>query len=171
MTYLQLGKYETEDQIEAAKYLVKAGFAIPESIGVYGWSYGGYMSALCMTKGAEYFTTGIAVAPVTTWRYYDNIYTERFMRTPQENPSGYDDNSPINHADKMKGKFLIVHGTTDDNVHVQNTMDMVSALIDANADFEMFLYPNQNHFISTGSNTTYHLFHKMTKFLTENLNP
>jgi dipeptidyl-peptidase-4 len=171
MTYLQLGKYETEDQIEAAKYLVNAGFAIPESIGVYGWSYGGYMSALCMTKGADCFTTGIAVAPVTTWRYYDNIYTERFMRTPQENPSGYDDNSPINHAAKMKGKLLIVHGTTDDNVHVQNTMDMASALIDANVDFEMFLYPNNNHFISTGNNTIYHLFHKMTKFLKENLKP
>jgi len=171
MTYLQLGKYETEDQIEVAKYLVNEGIAIPESIGIYGWSYGGYMSALCMTKGADYFTTGIAVAPVTTWRYYDNIYTERFMRTPKENPSGYDDNSPINHAAEMKGKFLIIHGTTDDNVHAQNTMDMVSALIDANVDFEMFLYPNNNHFISTGNNTTYHLYQKMTKFLKENLKP
>ena len=171
MTYLQLGKYETEDQIEVAKYLVNEGIALPENIGIYGWSYGGYMSALCMTKGADYFTTGIAVAPVTTWRYYDNIYTERFMRTPKENPSGYDDNSPINHAAEMKGKFLIIHGTTDDNVHAQNTMDMVSALIDANVDFEMFLYPNNNHFISTGNNTTYHLYQKMTKFLKENLKP
>ncbi|MCL2041469.1 MAG: S9 family peptidase [Bacteroidales bacterium] len=171
MTYLQLGKYETEDQIEVAKYLVNEGFALPESVGVYGWSYGGYMATLCMTKGADYFTTGIAVAPVTTWRYYDNIYTERFMRTPQENPSGYDDNSPINHAAAMKGKFLIVHGTADDNVHAQNTIDMVTALVDANADFEMFFYPNSNHFISTGENTTYHLFHKMTMFLKENLKP
>jgi dipeptidyl-peptidase-4 len=171
MTYLQLGKYETEDQIEVAKYLVNEGLAIPESIGVYGWSYGGYMSALCMTKGADYFKTGIAVAPVTTWRYYDNIYTERFMRTPQENPLGYDDNSPINHAADMKGKFLIIHGTADDNVHAQNTIDMVSALVDANVDFEMFFYPNNNHFISTGSNTSYHLFQKMTKFFKENLKP
>ena len=171
MTYLQLGKYETEDQIEVAKYLVSEGLAIPESIGIYGWSYGGYMSSLCMTKGADYFTVGIAVAPVTTWRYYDNIYTERFMRTPQENPDGYDDNSPINHVSKMKGKFLIIHGTADDNVHAQNTIDMVSALIDADVDFEMFLYPNSNHSIYTGPNTTYHLFQKMTKFLKENLKP
>ena len=171
MTYLQLGKYETEDQIETAKYLINAGFALPENIGIYGWSYGGYMSLLCMTKGSDYFSTGIAVAPVTTWRYYDNIYTERFMRTPQKNPAGYDDNSPINHAAQMKGKCLIIHGTADDNVHVQNTIDMTSALIDANVDFEMFLYPNNNHFISTGGNTTYHLFNKMTKFLLENLKP
>ena len=171
MTYLQLGKYETEDQIEVAKYLVNEGLAIPESIGVYGWSYGGYMAALCMTKGADYFKTGIAVAPVTTWRYYDNIYTERFMRTPQENPSGYDDNSPINYAAEMKGKFLIIHGTADDNVHAQNAIDMISALVDANVDFEVFFYPNSNHFISTGSNTPYHHFQKMTKFLKENLKP
>ncbi|MCL2511089.1 MAG: S9 family peptidase, partial [Bacteroidales bacterium] len=106
---------------------------------------------------------------VTTWRYYDNIYTERFMRTPQENPDGYDDNSPINHVSKMKGKYLIIHGTADDNVHAQNTIDMVSALVDANVDFEMFLYPNSNHSIYTGPNTTCHLFQKMTKFLKENL--
>ena len=169
MTYMQLGKYETEDQIEVAKYLVNKGLANPKRIGVYGWSYGGYMSSLCMTKGSDYFTTGIAVAPVTTWRYYDNIYTERFMRTPQENPTGYDDNSPINHAAEMKGKFLIIHGTADDNVHAQNTIDMVTALVDANVDFEMFLYPNSNHGIYTGNNTSYHLSQKMTKFLRENL--
>ena len=171
MTYLQLGKYETEDQIEVAKYLVNEGVANPESIGIYGWSYGGYMSSLCLTKGADYFKVGIAVAPVATWRYYNSIYTERFMRTPQENPDGYDDNSPISHLSEMKGKFLIIHGTADDNVHAQNTIDMVSALVDANVDFEMFLYPNSNHSIYTGPNTTYHLFKKMTKFLKENLMP
>jgi dipeptidyl-peptidase-4 len=169
MTYLQLGKYETEDQIEVAKYLIKQGFTDPNHLGVYGWSYGGYMSSLCMTKGAEYFSTGIAVAPVTTWRYYDNIYTERYMRTPQENPEGYDQNSPINHVDKMKGNYLIIHGTADDNVHAQNTVDMTTALINADIDFEMFLYPNSNHGINTGENTSYHLYKKMTKFLTKHL--
>lgn len=169
MTYLQLGKYETEDQIEVAKYLVKQNLADPKRVGVYGWSYGGYMSSLCMTKGADYFSTGIAVAPVTTWRYYDNIYTERFMRTPQENPEGYDENSPINHVDKMKGNYLIVHGTADDNVHAQNAIDMITALVDADVDFEMFLYPNSNHGIYTGKNTSYHLYQKMTKFLKEHL--
>lgn len=169
MTYLQLGKYETEDQIEAAKYLVRAGLSDATHIGIYGWSYGGYMATLGMTKGADYFSTGIAVAPVTTWRYYDNIYTERYMRTPQENPDGYDQNSPINHADKMHGNYLIVHGTADDNVHAQNALDMITALVDADVDFEMFLYPNSNHGIYTGKNTSYHLHKKMTMFLKQHL--
>lgn len=169
MTYLQLGKYETEDQILAAKYLINEGLSDPKHIGVFGWSYGGYMSTLCMTKGADYFSTGIAVAPVTNWRYYDNIYTERFMRTPQENPDGYDDNSPINHVEKMKGKYLLIHGTADDNVHCQNSVDLVTALVDADVDFEVFFYPNSNHGIYTGRNTTIHLYKKMTNFLKDNL--
>lgn len=169
MTYLQLGKYETEDQILAATYLINEGLSDPKHIGVFGWSYGGYMSTLCMTKGADYFSTGIAVAPVTNWRYYDNIYTERFMRTPQENPDGYDDNSPINHVEKMKGKYLLIHGTADDNVHCQNSVDLVTALVDADVDFEMFFYPNSNHGIYTGRNTTIHLYKKMTNFLKDNL--
>lgn len=169
MTYLQLGKYETEDQILAAQYLIEQGLSDAKHIGVFGWSYGGYMSTLCMTKGADYFSTGIAVAPVTTWRYYDNIYTERFMRTPQENPDGYDENSPINHVEKMKGKYLLIHGTADDNVHCQNAIDLVSALVRADVDFEMFFYPNSNHGIYTGRNTTLHLYKKMTNFLKENL--
>ncbi|MDD4847568.1 MAG: S9 family peptidase [Bacteroidales bacterium] len=169
MTYLQLGKYETEDQILAAKYLIEQGLSDAKHIGVFGWSYGGYMSTLCMTKGADYFSTGIAVAPVTNWRYYDNIYTERFMRTPQENPDGYDDNSPIHHVEKMKGKYLLVHGTADDNVHCQNSVDLITALVNADVDFEMFFYPNSNHGIYTGRNTTFHLYKKMTNFLKENL--
>lgn len=167
-TYMQLGKYEVADQIEAAKYLGTLDYVDKSRIGVFGWSFGGYLSTLCMTKGNEYFKAGIAVAPVTNWRYYDNIYTERFMRTPQENADGYDSNSPINFVKKLKGKYLLVHGTTDDNVHVQNSMDLVSALVNANREFDMFLYPNKNHGIY-GGYTRYHLYNKMTNFILENL--
>jgi len=169
MTYQQLGKYETIDLVEAAKYFAGLPYVDGDKIGIFGWSYGGYMSSLCMTKGAEVFDVGIAVAPVTTWRYYDNIYTERFMRTPQENPDGYDDNSPINHAEKLEGEFLLIHGMTDDNVHPQNTYDFVTALVAADKDFEFMVYPNSNHGIYTGKNTRFHLYQKMTNFLLENL--
>ncbi len=169
MTYLQLGKYETEDQIAAAKYLAKQEYVDGNHIGIFGWSYGGYMSTLCMTKGADVFSTGIAVAPVTNWRYYDNIYTERYMRTPQENAEGYDQNSPINHVDKLKGDYLLVHGTADDNVHYQNALELVTALVDADKQFEMQFYPNSNHGIYTGRNTSYHLYKRMTGFLMKNL--
>jgi len=169
VTYRQLGKYETEDMIEGAKYLGSLPYVDPNRIGIWGWSYGGYMTALCLTKGADVFRMGIAVAPVTNWRYYDNIYTERYMRKPQENGPGYDDNSPVNHADKLKGKLLIIHGTADDNVHVQNTFDLVTALVAANKQFDMQLYPNSNHGIYTGKNTTYHLYQRMLGFITANL--
>lgn len=171
LTYKQLGKYETEDQIEAARWLIKEGIADPQRIGIFGWSYGGYMSSLCMTKGADVFTTGIAVAPVTNWRYYDNIYTERFMRTPQENPSGYDDNSPINHAEKLKGNYLLIHGTADDNVHCQNAFDLFTALVAANRKFDSEFYPNSNHGIYTGKNTSFHLYSRMTDFIFKHLKP
>lgn len=167
-TYMELGKYETEDQIEAAKYFGSLDFIDKDRIGIFGWSYGGYMSTLCITKGADYFKTAIAVAPVTTWRYYDNVYTERFMRTPQENPKGYDDNSPINHVDKLKGNYLLVHGTADDNVHFQNAVDLMTALIKANKQFEQFSYPNKNHSIY-GGNTRLHLYTLMTDFILRKL--
>ena len=163
-----MGKYETEDLIGAAKYLGSLSYVDGDNIGIQGWSYGGYMAALCMTKGADYFKAGIAVAPVTNWRYYDNIYTERFMRTPQENANGYDENSPINHVSKLKGAFLLVHGGGDDNVHPQNTYEMVNALVKENKEFDMFVYPNRNHGIY-GGKTRLHLFNKMTKFLEDNL--
>lgn len=169
MTYLQLGKYETIDQIEAAKYLASLPYVDADRIGVFGWSYGGYMSTLCITKGAEVFDVAIAVAPVTNWRFYDNVYTERFMRTPQENPDGYDDNSPINHVDKMKGKYLLIHGMADDNVHPENAYDLITALVAADKDFELMVYPNSNHGIYTGRNTRFHLYRKMTDFLLWNL--
>jgi dipeptidyl-peptidase-4 len=167
-TYLQLGKLETEDLIAVAKQVQGLSFVDPERIGIMGWSYGGYMTSLAMTKGADIFKMGIAVAPVTNWRYYDNIYTERFMRTPQENAKGYDDNSPINHVDKLKGNYFIIHGSGDDNVHVQNTMEMINALIKADKEFDQFIYPNKDHGIY-GGNTRNHLFKMMLEYTLENL--
>ena len=168
MTYKQLGKYETIDQINAAKYFGKLNYIDSNRIGIQGWSYGGYMSSLAITKGADVFSLAIAVAPVTNWRYYDNIYTERYMQTPQENASGYDENSPINHVDKLKGHYLLVHGSADDNVHLQNTMEMISALVNANKQFNLFIYPDKNHGIY-GGNTRYHLYKKMTDSILDNL--
>ncbi len=168
VTYAQLGKLEVKDQIEGAKYLGALPYVDKDRIGIWGWSYGGYMASLCMTVGAEYFKAGIAVAPVTSWRFYDTIYTERYLKRPQDNPSGYDDNSPITHADKLKGKFLIIHGTGDDNVHFQNSVEFVDALVEANKDFETFYYPNRAHGLR-GGNTRLHLYRKMTQFVEENL--
>jgi dipeptidyl-peptidase-4 len=168
ITYGQLGKYETEDQIAAARYLAGKPFVDAGRIGIWGWSYGGYMSSLCLLKGNDVFKLAIAVAPVTNWRYYDTIYTERYMGLPQQNASGYDDNSPINHVSKLKGKYLLIHGTADDNVHYQNALEMVNALVDANKQFDSFFYPNRNHGIS-GKNTRLHLFTKMYDYITKNL--
>ena len=166
-TYLQLGKYETKDQIEAAKYLGSKSWIDASRIGIFGWSYGGYMVGLCMTKGADVFALGISGAPVTNWRFYDTIYTERYMRTPQENASGYDDNSPINHVEKLKGKFMIIHGTADDNVHLQNTIEMVDRMIEADRHFELLLYPNHSHGIR--GNAAHHMYTRITDFILENL--
>jgi dipeptidyl-peptidase-4 len=165
---MQLGKYETEDQINAAIYLGKQPFIDASRIGIFGWSYGGYMSLLCLFQGADVFKMAISVAPVTNWRYYDSVYTERFMRKPQDNAAGYDDNSPINHVKKMKGKLLLVHGMADDNVHFQNSVELVQKLIEYNKQFEMQFYPNRNHGIY-GGNSTIHLYTKMTNFIEENL--
>lgn len=167
-TYRQLGKYEILDQIDAAKYLGSLKYIDKERIGIFGWSYGGYMASLCMTIGADYFKAGIAVAPVTNWRYYDSIYTERYNGLPQDNKSGYDDNSPVNHADKMKGKFLLVHGTADDNVHFQNSAMFVDKLIEKNVQFQTMYYPNNDHSIYYGNSRT-HLYNMMTNFIQNNL--
>ncbi len=168
MTYMNLGKYETIDQIESAKWLARQPYVDGARIGIQGWSYGGYMSSLCITKGADVFKLAIAVAPVTNWKYYDSIYTERYLRTPQENNAGYEENSPINFVDKLKGKYLIIHGTADDNVHFQNSVDMISAMVKANKKFESAYYPNKNHGIF-GGNTRLHLYNLMTDFVLENL--
>jgi dipeptidyl-peptidase-4 len=147
----------------------KLNYIDKDRIGIFGWSYGGYMSSLCISKGADVFSSAIAVAPVTNWRYYDNIYTERFMRTPQENGDNYDVNSPINHVDKIKGDYLLIHGTADDNVHFQNAIEMTTALVNANKQFDLFNYPDKNHGIY-GGNTRLHLYTLMTNFLNDNLN-
>jgi dipeptidyl-peptidase-4 len=167
-TYLQLGKLETEDFINTAKELQKLPYVDPNRIGIQGWSFGGFMTSLAMTKGADYFKMGISVAPVTNWRYYDNIYTERFMRTPKENENGYDDNSPINFVHLLKGKYFLIHGSGDDNVHYQNSMEMINALVRANKQFDLFIYPNRNHGIY-GGNTRNHLFTMMLDYTLENL--
>ncbi len=168
MTYLQLGKYETMDQIEAAKYLGSLPYTDKDRIGIFGWSYGGFMSSLCLLKGNDVFKAAIAVAPVTSWRWYDTIYTERFMRTESENPDGYKDNSPVYFADQLKGHYLLVHGGSDDNVHWQQSAEMMSALIKANKQYDSYYYPNRNHGIFGGT-TRMHLYNKMTNFLNEKL--
>ncbi|MBS1646689.1 MAG: S9 family peptidase [Bacteroidetes bacterium] len=167
-TYMQLGKLETIDQIEVAKYMGAQSYVDKNRIGFMGWSFGGYLSSLLITKGADYFKANIAVAPVTNWRYYDNIYTERFLRTPQENPKGYDENSPVNFTKNIKGKYLLIHGTADDNVHFQNSMEMEKTLIENNIAFDFMAYPNKNHGIY-GGNTRLHLYSKMLRFIKENL--
>ncbi len=167
-TYLQLGKLETEDLIATAKEIQGFPYVDPQRIGVMGWSYGGFMASLAITKGADVFKMAIAVAPVTNWRNYDNIYTERFMRTPKENPNGYDANSPVNFVNLFKGKFLLIHGSADDNVHYQNSMELVNAMVKADKQFDLFIYPNRNHGIY-GGNTRNHLFSMMLNFIEKNL--
>ena len=169
-TYLNLVKYETEDQIAAAKKLANRSYIDENNIGIWGWSFGGHMSTNALLKGSDVFTTAIAVAPVTSWRFYDSVYTERFLRTPQENPGGYDDNSPVNYAEKLKGNYLLVHGTGDDNVHVQNSYRMINSLIEANKQFDMFIVPDRAHGIYKGKNVRLNLYTKMTNFIDEKLN-
>ena len=161
-------KYESLDQIAAAKHFGSLPYVDENRIGIWGWSFGGHMATHCLLTGNDIFSMAIAVAPVTNWRFYDTIYTERFMRTPLENPEGYDLNSPLNYADQLKGKFLIIHGSADDNVHVQNTMRMVEELIQADKQFEWMIYPDKNHGIF-GGNTRKHLYTKMTQFIYKNL--
>ncbi len=167
-TYMQLGKLETEDQIEFAKYLGNLKYVDKNRIGFQGWSYGGYMALLMISKGADYIKSAISVAPVTNWKYYDNIYTERFMRKPKDNKKGYEENSPVNHVKKIKGNLLLVHGSADDNVHLQNSMEMAKHLVANNIPFDFEVYPNKNHGIA-GGYTRYHLFSKMLNFVKEKL--
>jgi dipeptidyl-peptidase-4 len=168
VTQKELGKYEVEDQIDAAIVIGNYPYVDKNRIGIWGWSYGGFMASNCLLKGADIFKMAIAVAPVTNWRFYDSIYTERYMQTPQENASGYDENSPINHVNKLKGKYLLIHGSGDDNVHVQNSMQMIEALIQANKQFDSQIYPDKNHGIY-GGKTRIQLFTKMTNFIKDNL--
>lgn len=168
MTYLKLGHYETIDQIEAAKYLGSLPYVDKTRIGIFGWSYGGYMSSLCLLKGNDIFKAALAVAPVTNWKWYDSIYTERYMRTEKENPDGYKDNSPVYFADRLKGNYFLAHGMADDNVHFQNSAEMNRALIKAGKSFDFHMYPNSNHGIYS-EGATMHLYNEMTKFILEKL--
>lgn len=167
-TYKKLGQLETADQVEAARTIAQLPFIDEDRIGIWGWSYGGYMSSLALAEGSDVFSTAIAVAPVTDWKYYDTIYTERFMQTPQLNPEGYNEGAPITKAGQIEGSYLLVHGTGDDNVHYQNTIEMIDALVAADVDFETMIYPNRNHGIY-GGNTRRHLYRLMTEFILENL--
>lgn len=167
--YKKLGQYEVEDQVDAATYLINNyDFIDKNRIGIWGWSYGGYMSSLVLEKGNDVFSTAIAVSPVTNWRFYDTIYTERFMQTPQMNPDGYKEGSPLTYADQIKGNYLLVHGTGDDNVHFQNSVAMVNKLVQANVQFKTMYYPNRNHGIY-GGNTRRHLFRMLNNFILDNL--
>lgn len=167
-TYLQLGKLEIEDQISAAKYLGEKSYIDKERIGIMGWSYGGYMSSLAITKGANVFKLAVAVAPVTNWKWYDSFYTERYMRTLKENEENYNVNAPMAYAERLKGHYLLIHGSGDDNVHAQHAMEMANELIKYNKPFEFFIYPNRNHGIY-GNNARIHLFNKITNFINTRL--
>lgn len=167
-TYLKLGILEVEDQIAAARYLGNLAYIDRDRIGIFGWSYGGYMSSLCIFQASDVFSLAIAVAPVTNWKYYDTIYTERFMRTLKENEEGYEKGSPINYADGLKGDYLLIHGLGDDNVHFQNSADLITALVEAGKQFDLFVYPNKNHALP-GKQTQLHVYTKMTNFLKDNL--
>ena len=167
-TYRNLGEKEVDDQIATAQYISTLPFVDASRIGIWGWSYGGYMVLSCMINGDGIFKTGIAVAPVTDWKLYDSAYTERFMRRPQENFKGYESSSLLDKAKNLKGNLLLVHGTADDNVHLQNTMLFSEELINAGVQFDMMLYPNKNHSI-LGNDTRLHLYTKMSQFLFKNL--
>jgi dipeptidyl-peptidase-4 len=167
-TYGALGNLDSQDQIYTAEYLISKGYVDANRIGIWGWSYGGYMSAVCAMRAPKIFKVAISVAPVTSWRFYDTIYTERFLGLPQDNPEGYDRFSPLSLAKNLKAKFLLIHGTGDDNVHIQNSMALQNELIKANIQFDAFYYPDRNHGIY-GGNTRLHLYKMMTDFIVLNL--
>lgn len=167
-TYLKLGKYETEDQVEAANYLGAKEYVDASRIAIWGWSFGGYMACNALTNGNGTFKVGIAVAPVTNWKFYDSVYAERFLRRPRDNERGYTQNSPYYQAQNLHGRLFVIHGTTDDNVHFQNLTEYANQLIVNGKQFDMFVYPNRNHFIN-GGNTRLHLYEMMTQYLTRNL--
>ena len=167
-TYLNLGITESDDQIAAANYFATLPFVDGNRIGIWGWSYGGYNVLMSMSRANGAFKTGVAIAPVTDWRFYDTVYTERFMRTPQQNKTGYDNASALTLAHKLEGNLLLIHGTTDDNVHIQHTMEYARSLIQANKHFDMFVFPDKNHFIS-GGNSRMYLYNKVIDYFKSNL--
>ncbi|WKK83272.2 S9 family peptidase [Marivirga arenosa] len=168
ITYRQLGKYETKDMIEAGKYLASLNYIDSERVGIWGWSYGGYMAGNVILDGADVYNAAVSVAMVSNWRYYDTIYTERYMDTPQNNPNGYDDNSPLSKVEKLEDPYLVIHGTGDDNVHVQHTVVYQDALLEAGKQFDLFYYPDRTHGIGENGARP-HLFRMMTDWWLENL--
>ena len=166
-TYLKLGDLESKDQVETAQWLAKQSYVDGSRIGIWGWSFGGFNTLMSMSEGREVFKAGVAIAPPTDWRFYDSVYTERYMRTPQENTAGYAIN-PINKSGKLHGKLLICHGMADDNVHPQNTFEYSEALVQADKDFKENLYTNRNHGIY-GGNTRNHLLRQVAEWFEENL--
>lgn len=162
-TYLNLGQKEALDQVEAAKYLKTLSYVDANNIGIWGWSFGGYTTLMSMSVSKDIIKAGVAIAPVTDWRYYNTIYTERYMRTPQENKEGYDQGSPIFLANNFNGSLLLIHGTADDNVQYQNTTEYAEVLVQANKQFDMQIYTNRNHSIF-GGNTRYHLYTRVINF-------
>src|SRR5262245_7525837 len=166
--YRQMGVVETRDQAAAARAVGRFSFVDSTRLGIWGWSYGGFMTLNALTQAPDVYRMGISVAPVTHWKYYDTIYTERYMGLPQDNAAGYDKGSPLTYAKNLKGRLLIVHGSGDDNVHFQNTEAMVNALVAANRPFSLMVYPNRTHSISGGT-TRQHLYTLLTKFVEENL--
>lgn len=167
-TYMNLGVKEAQDQVSTAQYLGTLPYVDKKNIGIWGWSFGGYMTLMSMSEGTPVFKAGVAVAPVTDWNYYDTIYGERYMRTPQENADGYKASSNFTRADKLHGNLLIVHGMADDNVHFQNTAEYAEHLVQLDKQFDMQVYTNRNHSIF-GGNTRYHLYTKLTDFFDRNL--
>lgn len=167
-TYMNMGDLESKDQVEAAHALAELPYVDGDRMAIWGWSFGGYNTLMALTVGKGTFKVGIAVAPPTDWRYYDTVYTERFMRTPQENQRGYDLTSPLKRVKELQGKLLLIHGTADDNVHFKQTMDYAEALVQANKQFDMHVYRDRNHGIS-GGNTRFHLYTKMSNYLFDNL--
>ena len=167
-TYLRLGELEAKDQVEAALWLGKQSYVDKNRIAIWGWSYGGWNTLMSMSEGRPVFCCGVAIAPPTSWRFYDTVYTERFMRTPKENASGYDEVNPMARASKLSGALLLVHGLADDNVHYQNTAEYVEALVQADKDFRQLVYTNRNHSIF-GGNTRNHLFRQCVNFFNEHM--
>jgi dipeptidyl-peptidase-4 len=168
IVYGQLGVIETQDQAAAARVIGRLPYVDSTRMGIWGWSYGGFMSLNALFQAPDVYSTAVAVAPVTHWKYYDNIYTERYNGLPQDNAAGYDKGSPLTYVDQMRGKLLVVHGSGDDNVHYQNSEALVNALVRANKPFDMMEYPNRNHAIAGGT-TRQHLFELLTRFLRTNL--
>ncbi len=162
------GIYESDDQVAAARHLASLPYIDGSKIAIWGWSYGGYNVLMSMSRGDGTFKAGVAIAPVTDWKFYDTVYAERFMRTPQQNMAGYNAGSPIKLANKLEGNLLLIHGSADDNVHFQNTMDYAAALVRANKQFDMFVFTDKDHSIRGAANRAY-LYEKVIKFLKTNM--